>query len=514
MKKNRLLYYSIITLFILYLLAPVANAQNNILINEFLIEPTQSVEVINTGIETIDISNWYIDDSGGTTYFTIPKNSLLYPNSCLVFSANFYLNISSNDTIRLFDNTAPPTSPLTMLIDSYSYKKSPGSGTSFYRIPDGSDNWANGSSSLGKYNATENSCIILPTYTATPTPEPTATPTSTPTITPSSTPTITPIPTPTITPTDKPTATPTLTATPTSKPTPSSTPTPTFTNTPTPTIKPSPPTMTPSPTSTTNPSPTPTPTKLTSTATATPTDNPVFFDNIFISEAMVYPEAGEKEWIEIYNNNDFNVNLENWYIDDIESEGATPKVFSLSINPYDYTIVELSFSMFNNNGDSVRLLDFNKNLKDSFEYKDAFKSKTFARTSFESDDFCLQEPTKNKANNDCLVSDTITVTDIINTKTPKPSKTPTPVNKISFLLSNQIVKNISPAWQVSYSVEQKKSSSLFTDPQNNTEVKGLTTTNFFPKYKSHKSLVNSLSFISFCYSLLTIFSLFFKMKYK
>ena len=49
-------------------------ADSKILISEFLIDPQpQSVEIFNSGTESADVSDWIIDDSGGTTFYTIPK---------------------------------------------------------------------------------------------------------------------------------------------------------------------------------------------------------------------------------------------------------------------------------------------------------------------------------------------------------------------------------------------------------------------------------------------------------
>ena len=60
--------FSILSLFL------VPSVFADVRINEFLIEPEpQTIELINTGSESADISGWYIDDSAGTTYFTIPE---------------------------------------------------------------------------------------------------------------------------------------------------------------------------------------------------------------------------------------------------------------------------------------------------------------------------------------------------------------------------------------------------------------------------------------------------------
>ncbi|GIW64234.1 MAG: hypothetical protein KatS3mg092_0167 [Patescibacteria group bacterium] len=311
-------FFIIIIIFFLFFSFPV---RAKILINEFLIEPQpQQVEIINTGSESANLKNWLIDDDGGSSAtYLINEDTIIYPNSCLVFSSNFYLNTKSADTIRLFDNQ-------NNLIDFFSYKSSSGSGISYQRIPDGENNWATGEATLGLFNQTKTPCLILPT--------PTITPTLFPTL--SLTPTILLI----------------------------------ITNTPTP--------------------------------TSSPTLSLISYDNIFISEAMVYPDNNEKEWIEIFNDNDFNVNLVNWYIDDQESSGSSAKSFSLEIPAKSYKAIILSTNIFNNSGDSVRLLDFNKNLKDSFEYGSSLKNKTWGRIDFESDNVCLQEPSFEQKNNPCL----------------------------------------------------------------------------------------------------------------
>ncbi len=149
------------------------------------------------------------------------------------------------------------------------------------------------------------------------------------------------------------------------------------------------------PTSTVLPTPFPTP---------TPSPNLISYENIFLSEVMVNPSTGENEWIELYNNNDFSVDLIDWFIDDVENSGGSPKKFSLTIPAKSYQVFELSSAIFNNNGDSVRLLDFNKVEKDSFEYQGSEKGKSWGRITFDSDLFCLQEASKNQVNNLCLSS--------------------------------------------------------------------------------------------------------------
>ena len=417
MRILRLLVFLLAFIFCIPILFFI-NAQ--IRINEIGIEQNpQTIELINTSSESADISHWYLDDSGRTTYYTIPNNTYIYPLSCMIFSYDLNLNKSSPDTARLFDTTAQPTSNSAHLIDSYSYKSSPGNSLTYARIPDGSDNWATAEASFGLWNSTRENCIILPTSTPIPTPSPTT------------------IPTPTIT----------------------------LTNIPTP------------------------------TPTTSTTSYPNTYDSIYISEVMVYPEKNNPEWIELYNDNDFPVSLHDWYVDDLENEGSSPKVFSLEIPGKQYRTFELTSSIFNNNGDSVRLLDLNKNEKDSFEYIKAIQGKTYGRTSFDSDTYCIQEPSKNVANNSCIES------------------TLQPASKVNVIPINNPTIQSKKQNAVTQKVIQPTSSFLIgsnvKSPQN--EILGENTQKS-PSQSTPAPFYQTPFYISFSYSLLTIFSMLIKMK--
>ena len=153
------------------------------------------------------------------------------------------------------------------------------------------------------------------------------------------------------------------------------------------------PTTTPSQT-TIEPTKTPTPTPLPS---PTPTQQPSF-DHILISEAMVYPD-GEDEWVKLYNDNDFGVSLTDWYLDDGENTGSSPKQFSLEIPAKGYAKVTIASAMFNNDGDTIRLLDHAQKEKDRITYEVAEKGKAVGRGN------------------------------TANTPSPTPTTTPTPTQK-------------------------------------------------------------------------------------
>ncbi len=248
-------------------------------------------------------------------------------------------------------------------------------------------------------------------------------------------------------------------------------------------------------TPTANPTATPTPTQ---TSTPTPTIIPISYDNIYLSELYSYPDSGENEWVEIYNNNDFSINLTNWYLGDIENGGSSPKLINLIIETKSYAVFDLTSSMFNNTGDSVRLLDFNKSLKDSFEYTGGEKGKSWGRAAFDSDEFCLQEPSKNTQNSGCLNIDAsiVPTPTILNySKSITNPQTPTLTKA---LISKTLINRPLP---ISL---QKPATSL---PQILGEK-----TEFSSSKNKQKTLAKTFSFIAFTNSLLTIGSILLKIK--
>lgn len=166
----------------------------------------------------------------------------------------------------------------------------------------------------------------------------------------------------------------------------------------------------------------------------------------FFRKQWLTPQTGEKEWVEIYNNNDFDVFLNQWYLDDVENAGSSLRSFNLNIKAKSFAIIELSSAIFNNDGDSVRLLDLNKQLKDSFEYQYSEKGKSWARNSFDDGLWCLQEPTKEENNKPCQNQEdslTTTITNPILTITtePKPSLSKQPfITKKIFLPAKNLIK--------------------------------------------------------------------------
>ncbi len=164
---------------------------------------------------------------------------------------------------------------------------------------------------------------------------------------------------------------------------------------------------------------TPTPTSI-PTLIPSPTSTPEI-ENIYLSEVMPNPEDS-KEWVEIYNANNFLVSLKNWQIDDVADGGSSPKTFSAEINANGFYIIETS-NVFNNDGDSVRLLDSSGQEKDSMNYNSSKKGISWSKVS---GSWCLTNPTKGAANGSCLSDSTLTEESI-----PTSISSPTPVQLAS-----------------------------------------------------------------------------------
>lgn len=161
------------------------------------------------------------------------------------------------------------------------------------------------------------------------------------------------------------------------------------------------------------PSPSPIPSPTIQSPTSSPVSSPTQIptqsqqpattntDNIFISEALTNPLSGHHEWVELFNNNDYTVVLDSWFIDDIENGGSSPQVFTLTLNPRSFGVIDLQSALFNNSGDTVRLLDSEKVQKDYFSYTQIEQGMSFSRYKFDSHDVCATLPSKNLANTTC-----------------------------------------------------------------------------------------------------------------
>ncbi|MEI6326702.1 MAG: lamin tail domain-containing protein [Candidatus Roizmanbacteria bacterium] len=163
-------------------------------------------------------------------------------------------------------------------------------------------------------------------------------------------------------------------------------------------------------------------TSTTPTLTPTPTPTVVTPDSIVLSEIFPQPSGDDNEWIEIFNNADQEVQLRDWYIDDVSNGGSAPRIFSMNIAPQSFGVIEFTQQFLNNSGDTVQLLNPQKNVVESFTYADSQESLSIAKSNVRDMAWCLQLPSRGVANGTCIAPSPTPTRHP--TSTPHPTVTP------------------------------------------------------------------------------------------
>jgi cell division septation protein DedD len=115
-----------------------------------------------------------------------------------------------------------------------------------------------------------------------------------------------------------------------------------------------------------------------------------------LNEVMANPTEG-REWVEVYNSSDQEIDLSGWRVDD-EEGGSAPVNLEGFIEPGGYLLIETG-KRLNNGGDEVRLIDPGDEVVDSFVYSAATRGFSFAR---EADGSWIETdlPSPGRANHD------------------------------------------------------------------------------------------------------------------
>lgn len=124
--------------------------------------------------------------------------------------------------------------------------------------------------------------------------------------------------------------------------------------------------------------------------------------SVFINEFMANPGTNQTEWIEIYNNRSSSVDIGGWTLDDAAG-GSSPYDI-----PQGTVLQPKGFIVFygnetgvqlNNNGDSVRLLDSEGNIVDSYDYSSSTSGVSIGRIPDGSDSWSnITSPTPGLSN--------------------------------------------------------------------------------------------------------------------
>lgn len=123
------------------------------------------------------------------------------------------------------------------------------------------------------------------------------------------------------------------------------------------------------------PTPTPTP-------TPTPEPEKINYSGVIISEIYPNPAEGEKEFVELYNTTDKDIDLANWKLDDIPSGGSAIQTLSGIIPAKGFLVLEDGGALkigLNNDQDSVILYDPNGIIQSQVDYtmKDSQKGSSY-----------------------------------------------------------------------------------------------------------------------------------------
>ena len=112
----------------------------------------------------------------------------------------------------------------------------------------------------------------------------------------------------------------------------------------------------------------------------TPSESEELLTGIWLSEVSVCPKEGG-ERVTIYNSNPFPVELIDWGLDDgVDGSSFYSFHSPVLISMYGYIDIELvGRNIFNNDGDSVELIDKNKNVVDRFTYSTCSPNWTWIR---------------------------------------------------------------------------------------------------------------------------------------
>jgi hypothetical protein len=128
-------------------------------------------------------------------------------------------------------------------------------------------------------------------------------------------------------------------------------------------------------------------TNTASSNTETETKTLDFIDGkISLHSFFPNPEGSDQgqEWIKLINNDSFNINLENWVLDDSAESGSKPyTITNIELAPNEtYTFSDsITGLVLNNSNDSVRLIKPDQSIKEQTNYTDSKDNEIFSKTN-------------------------------------------------------------------------------------------------------------------------------------
>lgn len=166
----------------------------------------------------------------------------------------------------------------------------------------------------------------------------------------------------------------------------------------------------------------------------------IFAASVVINEFLPNPSgpsSEDTEWIELFNTTDASIDISGWFLDDIADGGTSPFVIPIgtTIAAQGFVTFEKSQSnvTLNNTEDTVRLLNAQNELIDSYTYTETTDDVSYGRRSDGNAEWTsFSSPSKNTSNSTGVLIPTVTPTSEPThtpTKTPSPTRTPSPTKK-------------------------------------------------------------------------------------
>jgi hypothetical protein len=118
---------------------------------------------------------------------------------------------------------------------------------------------------------------------------------------------------------------------------------------------------------------------------------------VSLSEFLPNPKAdGTQEWAELANSADTRIDLSGWAIDDADGGGSPYRLPEGSaIAPHGLLVITLPKTLFNNDGDTVRLLSPDGTVTDQYAYAQSSADQSFCRAA---DQWSVCAPSPNAPN--------------------------------------------------------------------------------------------------------------------
>ena len=111
---------------------------------------------------------------------------------------------------------------------------------------------------------------------------------------------------------------------------------------------------------------------------------PTYPSGVLVNEILPNPEGADEtdEWVELYNSNNFAVDLQGWKIQDTAGSAKTYTIGSLKISAYGFLVFKRPDTkiMLNNDGDGLNLLSPDGKIVDSVNYPKAPLGQSYNKT--------------------------------------------------------------------------------------------------------------------------------------